>query len=227
MGEDKYMHNESFKRLAEVIDRLLGPNGCPWDKEQTVESLAPALLEEAAEVLEAYHDNDTDHLLDEMGDMAVTLLFLCKVAQKEGKFTWESPFTTGADKLVRRHPHVFGETKCATPDEVIAQWEQVKKQEPFHKKRKNVLDEIPRDLPIVSRCQKIVSRLKKNATPIYREIKKEMEQSDGDKEGAVIKKLALLFFEAEEKGFVVETLLRKMYNQITADVLTLELNCKN
>lgn len=99
-----------FDELIEIIDRLLGPDGCPWDKEQTLQSLRSSVLEEVCEVIEAIDLNDNAHIKEELGDLFFNTIFLCKIAEKEKRFTVTEILKELNEKLIRRHPHVFGES---------------------------------------------------------------------------------------------------------------------
>lgn len=105
---------EEFKALLQVTDRLMGPGGCPWDQEQTLVSMRGSLLEEAYEVLEALDEENYPHLTEELGDLLYNIIFLCTLGEKEKKFTTLKVIQTIREKLIERHPHVFGEGKKLT-----------------------------------------------------------------------------------------------------------------
>ena len=152
---------DAFKSLVNVIERLLGPGGCPWDREQTLQSMRSALLEESFEVIESIVLNDDILLEEELGDLFCQAVFLSMLAAKENRFTLKDVLNHITTKLIRRHPHVFGEKKIEDSEEVLKQWEAIKKVE--HKeKRPSVLDGIPKDLPALSRAKKILRKLKGN-----------------------------------------------------------------
>ncbi len=120
----------TLPRLVEIMERLLAPDGCPWDREQTLETLRPFLVEETYEVLDAMvRDNAPDHC-EELGDLMMQIVFHAAIRQREGAFDIDSVIASISDKLVRRHPHVFGDTAgIDTPAQVLAQWEDIKKAE--------------------------------------------------------------------------------------------------
>lgn len=118
-----------MEHLLEIMRRLRGPGGCPWDQEQTHISLRPYLLEEAAEVLEAIAEDDPGHLAEELGDVLLQVAFHAVIAEEGGRFRYQDVETAVVDKLVRRHPHVFGETKVEGSDEVLRNWEAIKAEE--------------------------------------------------------------------------------------------------
>jgi MazG family protein len=143
----------SLARLVEIMDRLLGENGCPWDKEQTLESLRPYLVEETYEVLDALSSGDPLHHREELGDLLFQIVFQSALRAREGAFDIDGVVKDISDKLVRRHPHVFGETQGVdTSAKVLKQWDEIKAAEKPKKKR--VLEGIPAG-PALARAQKI------------------------------------------------------------------------
>lgn len=123
------MSSEKFETLLRLMARLRGPGGCPWDREQTLESLRPYLIEETYEVLEAMERRDWAHLPEELGDLQLQIVFQAQIASEEGHFTMEDVLERISDKLVRRHPHVFGSETLGTAGEVVHRWEEIKQQE--------------------------------------------------------------------------------------------------
>jgi len=120
----------SLTRLVEIMDRLLAPDGCPWDREQTLESLRPFLVEESYEVLDALTRNDVPGHCEELGDLLMQIVFQAAIRRNEGAFDIDAVVAGISDKLERRHPHVFGDaTGVSTSAEVLAQWEDIKKAE--------------------------------------------------------------------------------------------------
>lgn len=120
------MKKRRFEELVELMARLRGPQGCPWDREQTPRSLRTYLLEETYEVLDAIERDDPRALQDELGDLLLQILFHAQMAQEQGRFTIEDVLTRLHDKLVRRHPHVFGSAHASTPEQVKVNWEALK-----------------------------------------------------------------------------------------------------
>jgi len=146
----------SLSRLVEIMDRLLAPDGCPWDREQTLETLRPYLVEEAYEVLDALSTGDAAHHCEELGDLLFQIVFQSAIRNQEGAFDIDAVINGISDKLVRRHPHVFADTAGVdTADKVLAQWDQIKEAEKGKKKR--VLEGIPAG-PALARAQKVGSR---------------------------------------------------------------------
>lgn len=148
---------KEFDRLIEIADALHGPNGCPWDKKQTFQSLRPHVLEEVHELLDSIDEEDFTGMVEELGDILFQILFFAKLGEKSKKFTLEEIITIVSEKLVRRHPHVFGDLKVETSEEVIHHWERVKKEE--KKERKSALEGIPKTLTGLARAQKVISKL--------------------------------------------------------------------
>ena len=146
----------SLARLVEIMDRLLAPDGCPWDREQTLDSLRPFLVEETYEVLDALSTGDVAHHCEELGDLLMQIVFQAALRRQEGAFDIDAVVAGISDKLVRRHPHVFGDAAGVdTADKVLAQWDQIKAAEKPAKKR--VLEGVPAG-PALARAQKIGSR---------------------------------------------------------------------
>lgn len=119
----------SFEELREIIGELHGEGGCPWDREQSFESLEECLTNEAAEVVDAVEKHDYENLCEELGDVLLQVIFYSSLAERDGLFTLEDVMTTLGRKLVRRHPHVFGDEVAETPEEALAIWRRVKKEE--------------------------------------------------------------------------------------------------
>ena len=118
-----------FERLLDIMRRLRAPDGCPWDREQTRASLKAYLIEEAYEVVEAIESGDPAHLEEELGDLLFQVVFHAQIAQERGEFDMASLLRRLVDKMVTRHPHVFGSASVETPREALAQWEAIKGRE--------------------------------------------------------------------------------------------------
>jgi MazG family protein len=147
-----------FDGLVEILARLRAPDGCPWDREQTHESLLKHLLEEAVEVVEAVRAQDDENLAEELGDVLLQVVFHAQIAAEAGRFTIDDVVRSISEKMVRRHPHVFGSAVAETPEAVHAQWEVIKAAEKASagkQKAASVLDRISRSLPALMRAQEI------------------------------------------------------------------------
>jgi MazG family protein len=142
---------QAVDRLLDLMARLRAPGGCPWDQEQTAATLKPQMLEECYEVLEAIDSGSPEHLVEELGDLLLHVVFQAQIAREAGDFTFADVAHGIAEKLVRRHPHVFGDLKVADAAGVVAQWHELKKAE--KPERKSALDGVPRALPALMRAE--------------------------------------------------------------------------
>lgn len=149
-------NDSAFANLVRIMDRLRDPGGCPWDREQTYATLRNYLLEECYEVVEALDAGDREGLREELGDLLFQIVFLSRLAQEEGAFTAEDVASGVAEKMVRRHPHVFGSGKADTSEEVLRNWEEIKRQEKgAAAPAPSVLTGIPRGLPALLKAQRL------------------------------------------------------------------------
>lgn len=146
--------NEGITGLLRVMDRLLAPDGCPWDREQTHQSLARYLLEETYEVLEAIQAENMSELKEELGDVLLQVVFHAALAEKKGLFTFSEVAETVAQKMISRHPHVFSDMDLSTSEDVMLHWEGFKKKEG----KKFLLAGIPMKLPALLRAEKMQSK---------------------------------------------------------------------
>jgi len=142
---------QAMDRLLDLMARLRAPDGCPWDREQTPTTLKPQLLEECYEVLEAIDGGSAAHLVEELGDLLLHIVFQAQIARETGQFTFADVATGIAEKLVRRHPHVFGDEKVTDAAGTIALWHRLKKTE--KPERESALDGVPRVLPALMRAE--------------------------------------------------------------------------
>lgn len=146
----------SFAELVAVMAQLRGEGGCPWDREQTHASLKPYLVEEVYEALEAIDGGDDAELRRELGDVLLQVVFHAQIASEEGRFSIEEVCRAIVDKLIRRHPHVFGQTQVDGAEEVLANWERIKQAEREEEdKPDSALEGVPRQLPALLRAQRI------------------------------------------------------------------------
>lgn len=142
-----------FERLVGIMARLRSENGCPWDREQTHESLRPYLIEEAYEVLEAIDRKDDTALCEELGDLLLQVVFHARLAAEASRFTIDDVANAVNDKLIRRHPHVFGDVDAKTASEVLVNWEKIKQSEGQGKR--SILDGLPDHLPALLKAYRI------------------------------------------------------------------------
>jgi tetrapyrrole methylase family protein/MazG family protein/ATP diphosphatase len=143
---------QTFPRLVELMQRLLAPDGCPWDREQSPRTLRRYVLEEACEVIDAIDTGDTGHLREELGDLLLQVVFLSELGRRDAGFGPDDVVSGIVSKLVSRHPHVFGEVEVSGSDEVLRNWERLKAAE---KKDRGLLDGVPRSMPALTRAQRI------------------------------------------------------------------------
>lgn len=146
----------SFQKLLDIMSALRSEKGCPWDKEQTRESLKPFLIEETYEVLEAIDEGDPENIKEELGDLLFQIVFHCQIAKELGEFEMDDVIKKISNKMIARHPHVFGEERLETSEEVLKQWEYRKKEE--GKLKESILEGIPKELPALIRAQRLQAR---------------------------------------------------------------------
>jgi MazG family protein len=156
----------AFERLCEIVAKLRAPGGCPWDREQTHESLLPALIEEAYEVAGAMRANDTANFREELGDLLLLIVMHAQIATESGRFDINGVLQDVTEKLIRRHPHVFGNSDARDSGAVLKQWESIKRAEKKYKPRSKAgdaaahyLDDLPLAFPALMRAQKTQSKV--------------------------------------------------------------------
>jgi MazG family protein len=144
-----------FRQLCEIVAKLRAPGGCPWDREQTHESLLPQLIEEAYEVAGAVRAKDDANFREELGDLLLLIVMHAEIAREAGRFNIDNVIADVTEKLIRRHPHVFGKSDARDSGAVLKQWESIKRAE---KTAKHYLDGLPAALPALVRAQKAQSK---------------------------------------------------------------------
>lgn len=170
----------SLVPLVNVMQKLLAPGGCPWDREQTHKTLAPYAIEEAFELADAIENGKTEDMKEELGDFLFQVVFHAELARKEGIFTLDEVVKTVSDKLIHRHPHVFGTVEVKNSEEVLKNWDKIKQAEKKNK-AKSVF-EIPVALPALQRAQKIGQKTKNlkfdwnNATEVLQKVEEEFAE---------------------------------------------------
>ncbi|MEI6349937.1 MAG: nucleoside triphosphate pyrophosphohydrolase [Verrucomicrobiota bacterium] len=147
----------SINELRSIVARLRAPDGCPWDREQTHASLRGGLLEEAHEVVEAIEENDDAHLREELGDLLLQVVMHSQMASETGRFDFDEVAREISEKLIRRHPHVFGDTQVADTSGVLKQWDAIKREEKGNR-HVSLLDGVSTSLPALIRAEKIAKR---------------------------------------------------------------------
>jgi XTP/dITP diphosphohydrolase len=153
----------ALAELLEIMARLRAPDGCPWDREQDHRSLRFHAVEEVYELMDAIEAGDDHEMLEELGDLLLQVVFHCQLARERGAFDFEQVARHIVEKLVRRHPHVFGDAKVKDVDAVWAQWDRIKRAEKkgTRHERPSALDGIPRHLPALMRVEKLVKKARK------------------------------------------------------------------
>ena len=183
---EKRKKERTFQDLVELCDYLRGKDGCPWDREQTLETLKAFIIEEAYEVVEAVESDDIDELEEELGDLLYQIVFASQICREEGRFDIDGVVTRLYNKLVRRHPHVFGEEKAKNAEEALKRWHGEKLKE-GHSKTK--LLEIPRSMPSLLRAQRVGEKAShvgfdwNNAKDVIEKVKEELNELQIELEG--------------------------------------------
>jgi MazG family protein len=178
--------SEWFTKLSGLVEFLRSDKGCPWDRDQTIDSLKPHLLEEMHETVEAIEDNDTDRIREELGDVLFLILFTARIAEEDGKFSIDDVLEDCYAKMKSRHPHVFEDKEDMGAGEVLDRWEQAKKKE--KKEGESVLSGIPRGLPALIKAQRIQQRAASlgfdwdNIDDVFAKIKEELGEFEAEHE---------------------------------------------
>lgn len=200
------MKEKPIDKLLDVMRTLRGPEGCPWDREQTIDSLRSCLIEETYEVVDAMESGDRKKLCEELGDLLLQVVFQSQIAQEEGAFDFDAVAQGIADKLVRRHPHVFGDVQADTSGEVIRNWDRIKQTENDVETPRSLVEGIPRHLPALARAHLVQKRAARagfdwdevggvvaKLDEELAEVKEAMAKNDAD---AIREELGDLFFSA-------------------------------
>ncbi|QLD33026.1 nucleoside triphosphate pyrophosphohydrolase [Mannheimia varigena] len=152
----------TIEQFLEVVNQLRHPeHGCPWDLKQNFDTMLPHLLEETYEVAEAIHTQDRSALREELGDLLLQVVFLSQLAKEEGSFTFDDVVNDIHDKLIYRHPHVFGDVKAENSEEALKSWEAQKANDEKHRNQESILDDLPFALPALTRANKLQKRCSK------------------------------------------------------------------
>src|SRR3982074_2921571 len=156
-------NNSAINELVKVMGRLRSPTGCPWDREQDHRSLRFHAVEEVYELMDAIEAGDDHEMLEELGDLLLQIVFHCQLARERGAFDFEKVARRITAKLIRRHPHVFGDVKVKNVDQVWANWEKIKRAEKQGTRhaRPSALDGIPKHLPALLRAEKLVKKARR------------------------------------------------------------------
>src|SRR5580658_447173 len=200
----KMKKKPAIEDLLRVMARLRSPTGCPWDREQSHMTLRRHAIEEVYELIDAIEARDDAEMAEELGDLLLQVVFHCQLAHERGAFDFEKVTRHLVDKLIRRHPHVFGTTKVKDVDEVWANWEKIKKAEKqgTHLERKSAFDGIPKHLPALLRAEKLVKKAHKAKIPVDGIALKQKSSKS-----ALAEQLFSLAAEAHRQGWNAEELL--------------------
>ena len=190
--------------LLTVMARLRSPTGCPWDREQDHMTLRTHAVEEVYELMDAIEAGDDHEMAEELGDLLLQVVFHCQLARERGAFDFQAVARRITDKLIRRHPHVFGDVKVKDVNEVWANWEQIKHAEKHGTKhaRPSALDGIPKHLPALARAEKLVKKARKAALLDTHPTSRKLTRKQ------VAENLFDMAFYAQTKGWSAEELLR-------------------
>lgn len=193
----------AIEDLLRVMARLRSPQGCPWDREQSHMTLRRHAIEEVYELIDAIEARDDHEMAEELGDLLLQVVFHCQLARERGAFDFEKVTRHLVDKLIRRHPHVFGTTKVKDVDEVWANWEKIKHAEKkgTRHERPSVLDGIPRHLPALLRVEKLVKKARKA------KLLGDGKSTRRTSKSAVARELFELAAYAQSRGWTAEELL--------------------
>ncbi|KYG32828.1 bifunctional methyltransferase/pyrophosphohydrolase YabN [Priestia endophytica] len=178
--KDEEVLYKQFPTLRSIIATLRGPDGCPWDQKQTHESLRSYVLEEAYELIEAIDNGDDDHIVEELGDILLQVMLHAQIGEDEGMFTVDDVIEGISAKMVRRHPHVFGKKEANNVEDVLTNWEEIKKQE--KQDRESILDGIPLSMPSLLKAYHIQKKVSKvgfdwdDVAPMYDKVQEELEE---------------------------------------------------
>ncbi len=182
MSENRKTLSESFLRLYEIVRKLRAPGGCPWDREQTPSTLRTNLVEEVYECIDAIDNDDDDNLKEELGDIFLLVTMIGEMKEEENSFTLEEVLNEISDKLIRRHPHVFGDVNKETVEEVLDQWEDIKENIEGKKHTHSILERVPKALPPLERALKIQKKVSRvgfdwpELTPIWEKVEEEINE---------------------------------------------------
>lgn len=173
---------KKFIKLLEVMETLRGPNGCPWDKEQTLESLSSHLIEETYEVIEAIDQKDFKSLKEELGDLLLQVVFYCQVTSEANRFSIDEVIDGITEKLTRRHPHVFSDVQVKDSKEAINNWEKIKAQEKSKEKNPSILSGVPAQLPSLLKAYRLGQKTSRvgfdwaNTQDVFKKVEEELKE---------------------------------------------------
>ena len=206
---------QDIENLLRIMARLRSPDGCPWDREQNHQTIAPDLLEESAELLEAIETHDDEGMLEELGDLLLQIVFHSQLARERNAFDFHDVVRVLSEKLIRRHPHVFGNSNAKDIDVIWEQWERIKKEEKSgtDHERKSALDGIPPTLTALMRAQKLFKKANKAKLLDPEEI----PSADAMTQEQITDELCRIARIAQLNGWDAESLLRNKTRRLEDD----------
>ena len=206
---------QDIENLLRIMARLRSPDGCPWDREQDHQTIAPDLLEESAELLEAIETHDAEGMLEELGDLLLQIVFHSQLARERNAFDFHDVVRVLSEKLIRRHPHVFGNSNAKDIDVIWEQWERIKKEEKSgtDHERKSALDGIPPTLTALMRAQKLFKKANKAKLLDPEEI----PSADAMTQEQITDELCRIARIAQLNGWDAESLLRNETRRLEDD----------
>ncbi len=187
--KDEKILYKNFAKLREIVRILRGPDGCPWDKEQTHQTLKKYLIEETYEVIDAIDQEDFDHLIEELGDVLLQVMLHAQVGEDEGYFTVADVIESISEKMIRRHPHVFGTTQVSGTEEVLQNWQEIKNQEKGESAASSILDGVSLSLPNLLRAFELQKKAAKvgfdwqELSPALAKVKEELQEFEDELTG--------------------------------------------
>jgi tetrapyrrole methylase family protein / MazG family protein len=207
-------------RLRNIVAQLRSPEGCPWDREQTHQSLKPHLLEECYELIDAIDAGDDKEMKEELGDLLLQIVLHSQMASEESRFSMDDVATLIADKLVHRHPHVFGATRLSDSAAVLRQWEVIKRAE--KQERRSALDGVPKGLPALARAQKVQTKAARarfdwdEAEGALAKVREELREMESAPENCLPEEVGDLLFAVVNFARKKELDAEQLLNQATA-----------
>lgn len=180
------MNSGKLERLIDIMKLLRSENGCPWDREQTHESLKKYLIEETYEYLEVVDMKDKTRMCEELGDVLLQIVFHARIAEENGDFNIEDVINVVCEKMIHRHPHVFGDVTAETSSQVLKNWEEIKKKEKGVTNQTSVLQDVPKNLPALMRSYKVQQKAAqvgfdwKNAGEVFAKIREEIDELEAE-----------------------------------------------
>lgn len=193
----KFKDNYNINDLLEIMTLLRAPGGCPWDAEQTHETIKKNFIEETYEVVEAINKKDRDLLLEELGDVLLQVVFHTEMEREKGSFDFDDVADGICKKLIVRHPHVFGDVKAENSEQVLSNWDDIKRKTKHQKTTTQAMDSVPRELPALMRCVKLQSKGAKAGADLEdnaQALKYVEEQTENLKKGITEENIGKLLF---------------------------------